>query len=122
MLSRDPFEKFDLLPLSFSRVSSFINNKAQWYISYIHGYKSVSSAMERGTISEILSKVNNKEITLKGEFVLVIEPFSYTKFNFAIDKKIKKAFLEQMPAKDAAKLISLLTNDNKRDIYKQLIV
>ena len=52
MLSREPFEKFDLLPLSFSRVSSFINNKAQWYISYIHGYKSVSSAMERGTISE----------------------------------------------------------------------
>ena len=77
--------------------------------------------IERGTVSEILTKVNNKEITLKGEFVLVIEPFSYTKFNFAIDKKIKKAFLEQMPAKDAAKLISLLTNDNKRDIYKQLI-
>jgi hypothetical protein len=52
MLSKEPFEKFNLLPLSFSRVSSFINNKAQWYITYIHGYRSVSSAMQRGTVSE----------------------------------------------------------------------
>jgi len=52
MLDKEPFEKFDLLPLSFSRVSSFLNNPAQWYMTYIHGYRSVSSAMTRGTVSE----------------------------------------------------------------------
>lgn len=52
MLSREPFEKFNLLPLSFSRVSSFLNNKAQWYMTYIHGFRSKSAAMERGTVSE----------------------------------------------------------------------
>ena len=38
-----------------------------------------------------------------------------------MDKKIKEGFLNKLPAKDAAKLISLITKENKRDIYKQLL-
>ena len=34
---------------------------------------------------------------------------------------MKKAFLEKMQAKDAAKLISLITKENKRDVYKDLL-
>ena len=41
--------------------------------------------------------------------------------NTKIDKKIQKAFLDNMPPKDAAKLISMITKENKRDVYKQLL-
>jgi len=51
-LSLDPFKKFDLLPLSFSRLSKFINDLPGFYISYIHGYKGASCSMERGTWAE----------------------------------------------------------------------
>ena len=53
--------------------------------------------------------------------MIVIESSSLDKPNFIIDKKIKESFLKFLPAKDAAKLISLLTKENKRDIYKQLL-
>lgn len=51
-LSLEPFKKFDLLPLSFSRLSKFVNDKPGFYISYIHKFKSSSCAMERGTWAE----------------------------------------------------------------------
>ena len=52
MLDLAPFKKFDLLPLSFSRLSKFINDLPGFYISYIHGYKGASCSMERGTWAE----------------------------------------------------------------------
>jgi len=51
-LSLEPFERFNLLPLSFSRLNKFVTDKAGFYISYIHGFKGSSCAMERGTWSE----------------------------------------------------------------------
>ena len=51
-LSLEPFERFNLLPLSFSRINKFITDRTGFYISYIHGFKGSSCAMERGTWSE----------------------------------------------------------------------
>ena len=51
-LTLEPFERFDLLPLSFSRINKFITDRTGFYISYIHGFKGSSCSMERGTWSE----------------------------------------------------------------------
>lgn len=77
--------------------------------------------IERGTIEEVQTRIKDGLVILKGEFVVVIEGFALEKPSFVIDKKVKESFLKLMPAKDAAKLISLLTKENKRDIYKQLL-
>ena len=39
----------------------------------------------------------------------------------ASSNKIKSAFLEKLPPKDAAKLLSMVTGESKRDIYKSLM-
>ncbi|MFL2720462.1 MAG: hypothetical protein ACJ0FB_03150 [Gammaproteobacteria bacterium] len=41
--------------------------------------------------------------------------------NYILDKNTKKEFLKKLSASDAAKLISLITGQNKRDVYKNLI-
>ncbi len=51
-LSLEPFERFDLLPLSFSRINKFVTDRPGFYISYIHKFKGSSCAMERGTWAE----------------------------------------------------------------------
>ena len=51
-LSLEPFERFDLLPLSFSRINKFVTDRPGFYISYIHGFKGSSCSMERGTWAE----------------------------------------------------------------------
>ena len=51
-LTLEPFERFDLLPLSFSRINKFVTDRTGFYISYIHGFKGSSCSMERGTWSE----------------------------------------------------------------------
>ena len=56
----------------------------------------------------------------KGELVLVIEGAD-NKIDLNIGKQIKKEFLSKLSASDSAKLISMLTGKNKRDIYKKLI-
>ena len=77
--------------------------------------------IERGTAISLLKKINNGEIILKGEFVMVIEPFSLKDNDLIFDNKIYKFLLDNMPAKDAAKIISMITKENKRDIYKKLL-
>jgi hypothetical protein len=51
-LDLTPFEKFDLLPLSFSKASKFLNDPPGWYISYIEKIKLGSAPMTRGTCAE----------------------------------------------------------------------
>ena len=41
--------------------------------------------------------------------------------NLNFSNKIKELYLEHLPAKDAAKLIAALSNQNKREVYKWLI-
>ena len=74
----------------------------------------------RGKISEIIKDIENDQINLKGELVLVIEGAD-NKIDLNISTQIKKEFLSKLSAYDSAKLISMLTGKNKRDIYKKLI-
>ena len=90
-------------------------------ISLCREMTKIHETIERGTIALIKEKINSDELVLKGEFVIVIEGSSTEFKNTKLDKKIQKAFLENMPPKDAAKLISMITNENKRDVYKQLL-
>ena len=75
----------------------------------------------RGSAIEILEDIKKEKILLKGEMVIVIEGTQKNTNNFVLDKKTKKEFLKKLSASDAAKLISLVTGQNKRDIYKNLI-
>ena len=74
----------------------------------------------RGKIFEIIKDIENDQINLKGELVLVIEGAD-NKIDLNISSQIKKEFLSKLSASDSAKLISMLTGKNKRDIYKKLI-
>ena len=74
----------------------------------------------RGKISEIIKDIEDDQINLKGELVLVIEGAN-NKVDLNINMQIKKEFLSKLSASDSAKLISMLTGKNKRDIYKKLI-
>ena len=75
----------------------------------------------RGRVFEILERVKNKKINLKGELVVVLEGQNKPKPFSKINEKIKNEFLSKLSASDSAKLISILTGENKRDIYKKLI-
>ena len=75
----------------------------------------------RGRVFEILERIKNKKINLKGELVVVLEGQNKPKPFSKINEKIKNEFLSKLSASDSAKLISTLTGENKRDIYKKLI-
>ena len=77
--------------------------------------------IERGTAISLLKKISNGELILKGEFVIALEPFSLKDNDLIFDDKIYKSFLDNMPTKEAAKIISMITKENKRDIYKKLL-
>ena len=72
-------------------------------------------------LSNILDKIKKEKISLKGEIVIVIEGTQNIKTDLKIDSKVKKEFLKRFSASESAKLISLITKQNKRDIYKFLI-
>ena len=74
-----------------------------------------------GNLSNIMKTIEEKSISLKGEIVLVLEGSLIKNKKLEINKKVKRAFLEKLSASDAAKLISLITKKNKRDVYDYLI-
>ena len=74
----------------------------------------------RGSSKELMELIKLNKLTLKGEMVLVLR-FSDSNKSFEIDESIAKAFLNKLPPKDAAKLLSLVTKESKREIYKQLL-
>ena len=74
-----------------------------------------------GNLSNIMKTIEEKSISLKGEIVLVLEGSLIKNKKLEINKKVKSAFLEKLSASDAAKLISLITKKNKRDVYDYLI-
>ena len=75
----------------------------------------------RGKASEIFKFVEENQINLKGEIVIVIEGTSKKITAPKINSKIKKEFLKKLSASESAKLISAVTGENKRDVYKKLI-
>jgi 16S rRNA (cytidine1402-2'-O)-methyltransferase len=74
----------------------------------------------RGSSTELMELIKLNKLTLKGEMVLVLR-FPDSNKGFEIDESIMKAFLNKLPPKDAAKLLSLVTKESKREIYKQLL-
>ena len=75
----------------------------------------------RGKTSEIFKLVVENQINLKGEIVIVIEGTSKKITASKINSRIKKEFLTKLSASESAKLISTVTGENKRDVYKKLI-
>ena len=75
----------------------------------------------RGKISEINKQLKKKYINLKGEIVIVLQSSKRKNIIPTIDKKIKDEFLSKLSVTESAKLISVITGENKRDIYKKLI-
>ena len=73
----------------------------------------------RGSISEIFSRVSSRDI--KGEICLVIEgDKDLTEPSIDLDNEIKDLILRKMSPSEAAKLLSSITQQNKRDLYKWL--
>ena len=78
--------------------------------------------LSEGSLQDLQAKIENDEITLKGEFVIVIEGTEENTFDLNFSNKIKELYLEHLPAKDAAKLISALSNQSKREVYKLSLI
>ena len=114
----------------FFESSKRIAKTIQIASKYLQPERNISICMEmtkihervvRGNISNILSIFDKEKISMKGESVIVLGGENNVKSNVKLTKKIKNEYLKKLSASDAAKLISLITDDNKRDIYKSLI-
>jgi len=75
----------------------------------------------RGTIKEILTLFQNNQITLLGEFVILIYPHSSIKKVFNLDENFCRPFLDYLSPADASKLIAKITPFSKQEIYKFLL-
>ena len=122
-LSND--EKTSIVFESPKRIKKTLNNLQKFVgknrkISLCKEMTKIHEDVFRGKISEIIKDIENDQINLKGELVLVIEGAD-NKIDLNISTQIKKEFLSKLSASDSAKLISMLTGKNKRDIYKKLI-
>ena len=122
-LSND--EKTSIVFESPKRIKKTLNNLQKFVgknrkISLCKEMTKIHEDVFRGKISEIIKDIENDQINLKGELVLVIEGAD-NKIDLNISTQIKKEFLSKLSAADSAKLISMLTGKNKRDIYKKLI-
>ena len=112
------FESPKRIKKTLINLQKFVGKKRK--ISLCKEMTKIHEGVFRGKISEIIKDIENDQINLKGELVLVIEGAD-NKIDLNISSQIKKEFLSKLSASDSAKLISMLTGKNKRDIYKKLI-
>ena len=112
------FESPNRIKKTLNNLQKFIGKNRK--ISLCKEMTKIYEDVFRGKISEIIKNIENDQINLKGELVLVIEGAD-NKIDLNISTQIKKEFLSKLSASDSAKLISMLTGKNKRDIYKKLI-
>lgn len=75
----------------------------------------------RGTIKEVLKLIQNNEITLLGEFVILVYPGSYLSKGFDLDESFCRPFLDYLSPTDASKLIAKITSFSKQEVYKFLL-
>ena len=74
----------------------------------------------RGSISEVLMEISKRDI--KGEICILIEgDKNLTESSIDFDNGIKDLVLKRMSPSEAAKLLSFITKQNKRHLYKWLI-
>ena len=77
----------------------------------------------RDTAGNIQKKILNKEINLKGEFVLVIEGVK-TKPKQSLDISVEnktKRLLEKFTLTEAVEIVHKLTNISKKEVYKMAL-
>ena len=73
----------------------------------------------RGSISEVLKEISKRDI--KGEICILIEgDKNLIESSIDFDNEIKDLVLKRMSPSEAAKLLSFITKQNKRDLYKWL--
>ena len=75
----------------------------------------------RGTIEEILILIKNNQITMLGEFVILVYPCSYSSVVFDLDENFCRPFLDYLSPTDASKLIAKVTSFSKQEVYKFLL-
>jgi 16S rRNA (cytidine1402-2'-O)-methyltransferase len=75
----------------------------------------------RGSLDEIYSQLLSSEITLLGEFVIVIQSSIKSQNSDALEEDFCKPFLEYMSPSDASKLIAKISSHPKQEIYKFLL-
>lgn len=74
----------------------------------------------RGDLESILQRIVSGSITLKGEIVIVVERIGTDSNEFALNDEVRNEVLKKLSPSEAAKLISLMTNHKRRDIYDWL--
>tara|TARA_B100000579_G_scaffold149903_1_gene121741 strand:+ start:74 stop:895 length:822 start_codon:yes stop_codon:yes gene_type:complete len=75
----------------------------------------------RGTVEEILILLKNNQITLLGEFVILVYPCPSLSTVFNLDKNFCRPFLNYLSPADASKLIAKITSFSKKEVYKFLL-
>ena len=112
------FESTKRLKATIENLSNYIEKNRK--VSVCREMTKLHEQIVTDTCKNVIKKIEKGDLPLKGEIVLVIEGSENTAYEINIDKKIKNEFLSKMSVSDAARLISLLTKENKRDIYKIL--
>ncbi len=113
------FESSKRIYNTLKDLSDYLNSDRK--VSICKEMTKIHENVIRGKTSEIFKLVVENQINLKGEIVIVIEGTSKKITASKINSKIKKEFLTKLSASESAKLISALTGENKRDVYKKLI-
>ncbi len=113
------FESSKRLEKTITNLEKHLNPKRQ--IAICKEMTKFHEQIMRDDLSNIMSRIQKRDITIKGEIVIVIEGSNNKNIKLSIDASIKREFLKKMSASDSAKLISLITGEKKRDIYKFLI-
>ena len=113
------FESSKRIQKTISNLIEFTDSNRQ--IALCKEMTKIHEKTFRGKISEINDQLQKKCINLKGEIVVVLQSSKRNKIMPSIDKRIKNEFLAKLSVTESAKLISVITGENKRDVYKKLI-
>tara|TARA_B100001250_G_scaffold412149_1_gene442612 strand:- start:68 stop:883 length:816 start_codon:yes stop_codon:yes gene_type:complete len=113
------FESPRRIEKTVTHLEKFLDPKRQ--IAICKEMTKLHEQVLRDNLSNISSRIKKEDISLKGEMVIVIEGSKKNNIKLSLDASTKREYLKKMSASDAAKLISLITGENKRDIYKYLI-
>ena len=112
------FESVKRLRKTIISISKHLDNNR--HISVCREMTKIHEQIVQGNCEDLLKKIDDGSLPLKGEIVLVIQGNITININIKLDNKVKDAFLDKLSISDAAKLLSLLTGQSRQDIYKFL--
>ena len=111
-------EKYNLQVELLKLQEDVISNKRK--IAICREMTKVHEEIIRGDLESILQRIVSGSITLKGEIVIVVERIGTDSNEFALNDEVRNEVLKKLSPSEAAKLISLMTNHKRRDIYDWL--